>query len=54
VSDSTILQPGMCFTAEPSIFLPLHLGCRVEDVVVVGENGGEALTTGFKTLHVVA
>ena len=54
VSDNTILQPGMCFTAEPSIFLPLHLGCRVEDVVVVGENGGEALTTGFKTLHVVA
>ena len=54
VSDGTVLQPGMCFTAEPSIFLPLHLGCRVEDVVVVGENGGEALTTGFKTLHVVA
>lgn len=54
VSDETILQPGMCFTAEPSIFLPHHLGCRVEDVVVVGEQGGEALTTGFKTLHVVA
>ena len=50
---STVLQPGMCFTVEPSIFLPLHLGCRVEDVVVVGEQGGEPLTTGFKTLHVV-
>jgi len=54
VSDETILQPGMCFTAEPSIFLPHQLGCRVEDVVVVGEQAGEALTTGFKTLHVVA
>lgn len=49
-----VLRPGMCFTAEPSIFLPHHLGCRVEDVVVVGQNGGEPLTTGFKTLHVVA
>jgi Xaa-Pro aminopeptidase len=29
------------------------LGCRVEDVVVVGQQGGEPLTTGFKTLHVV-
>jgi hypothetical protein len=25
----------------------------VEDVVVVGQQGGEPLTTGFKTLHVV-
>ena len=50
----TPLQPGMCFTVEPSIFLPLHLGCRVEDVVVVRDDGGEALTTGFKALHVVA
>lgn len=49
-----VLRPGMCFTAEPSIFLPHHLGCRVEDVVVVRQDGGEPLTTGFKTLHVVA
>ncbi len=51
--DSTLLQPGMCFTAEPSIFIPHKLGCRVEDVVVVRAGGGEALTTGFKKLHVV-
>jgi len=50
----TSLQPGMCFTVEPSIFLPHHLGCRVEDVVVVRDDSGEALTTGFKTLYVVA
>jgi len=52
--DQTVLRPGMCFTVEPSIFLPLQLGCRVEDVVVVGENGGQPLTNRFKTLHVVA
>jgi Xaa-Pro aminopeptidase len=35
--DATVLEPGMCFTAEPSIFIPRHLGARIEDVVVVRE-----------------
>lgn len=52
--DATVLAEGMCFTAEPSIFMPHHLGCRVEDVVVVRAGGGEALTNGFQSLHVVA
>ena len=52
--DETGLVPGMCFTAEPSIFIPGKLGCRVEDVVVVGEEGGVALTSGFQTLDVVS
>jgi Xaa-Pro dipeptidase len=51
--DQTTLRPGMCFTAEPSIFLPHQFGARVEDVVVVRQNGGEALTNGHKELHVV-
>lgn len=51
--DTTELVPGMCFTAEPSIFLPRHMGARVEDVVVVREQGGEPLTGGYKELHVV-
>ena len=53
-SDTTVLAPGMCFTAEPSIFLPHLLGARVEDVVVVREGGGEPLTSGFQALHIVA
>ena len=53
VTDETVLQPGMCFTIEPSIFMPKHLGARVEDVVVVGETGGLPLTSGFQSLHVV-
>ena len=52
--DATELAEGMCFTVEPSIFMPHHLGCRVEDVVVVRAGGGEALTSGFQSLHVVA
>ena len=52
-SDNTVLQPGMCFTAEPSIFIPHQFGMRVEDIVVVGDTGGDCLTTQFKELHVV-
>jgi Xaa-Pro aminopeptidase len=51
--DTTVLRPGMCFTVEPSIFIPHQLGCRVEDVVVVREDGGEPLTSGFQELLVV-
>lgn len=53
VGDTTILEEGMCFTAEPSIFIPHKLGCRVEDVIVVRPGGGEPLTSGFQALHVV-
>jgi Xaa-Pro dipeptidase len=34
----------MCFTVEPSIFMPGRLGSRVEDVVLVTPKGGEPLT----------
>jgi D-alanyl-D-alanine dipeptidase len=51
--DTTELRAGMCFTVEPSIFIPHHLGARVEDVVVVRATGGEPLTVGFQQLHVV-
>jgi len=44
----------MCFTVEPSITLPHVFSARVEDVVVVGETGGMALTARFKELRVYA
>ncbi|NJN16659.1 MAG: M24 family metallopeptidase, partial [Oscillochloris sp.] len=52
--DSSVLYPGMCFTVEPSIFLPHRFGARVEDVVVVGSDAGEPMTSGFQALHVVS
>lgn len=51
--DATALEEGMCFTVEPSIFLPHRLGARVEDVVVVRPSGGEPLTAGYQSLLVV-
>jgi Xaa-Pro aminopeptidase len=51
--NATVFRPGMCFTVEPSIFIPHQFGARVEDIVVVGEAGGQPLTGQFKALHVV-
>jgi len=51
--DGTMLQAGMLFTVEPSITQFDNFSARVEDVVVVSETGGEALTSGFRDMHVV-
>jgi Xaa-Pro aminopeptidase len=41
--DHTPLEVGMTFTIEPSVFWPGRVGVRVEDVIVVEENGGRKL-----------
>jgi Xaa-Pro aminopeptidase len=37
--DDTVLEPGMAFTIEPSIFWPGRVGVRVEDLYVLEEGG---------------
>lgn len=48
-----ILQPGMCFSVEPGIYLPEQWGVRVEDLVIVTENGVEVLNHFTKDLLVI-
>lgn len=44
-NNETLLQPGMVFTIEPGVYLPNVGGVRIEDDVLVTENGCESLTT---------
>ena len=37
------LQPGMCFSIEPGIYLPNRFGVRIEDIVTVTTDGGRRL-----------
>lgn len=50
----TVLEAGMAFTIEPGIYIPGWGGARIEDDVVVEENGCRVLTKAERSLHVVA
>lgn len=52
--DTTLLETGMAFTIEPSVFLAGQIGTRVEDVVIVGPDGGMPLSDQHRDLAVVA
>jgi Xaa-Pro dipeptidase len=39
-----VLKPGMVITIEPGLYNPLHGGCRLENDVLVTEEGAEVLT----------
>lgn len=51
--DTTKLQAGMAITIEPGIYIEGWGGIRIEDTVLVTENGCEILTPTSKELRVI-
>lgn len=51
--DTTVLEEGMTFTIEPSIFWPGTVGVRVEDMFVCRPGGAECLNTYSRDLVAV-
>jgi len=47
------LQAGNVVTVEPGVYLPGRLGVRIEDMVLVGEDGHEVLSSLPKALTVI-
>jgi Xaa-Pro aminopeptidase len=48
------LRAGQVVTVEPGIYIPGQLGVRIEDLLVVGEDGQEVLTSLPKALTVIS
>jgi Xaa-Pro aminopeptidase len=43
----------MAFSVEPGIYLPDRWGARIEDIVIVTDEGGERLNTTATDLYLV-
>jgi Xaa-Pro aminopeptidase len=47
------LRPGMAFSVEPGIYFPGEYGARIEDIVLCGPDGPDALNEAAHELYVV-
>ncbi len=47
------LEPGMCFSIEPGIYLAGRFGVRIEDIVTVTEDGGRRLNNTTHEMQIV-
>lgn len=52
-SNDDLLKPGMVFSVEPGIYLEGELGVRIEDLVLVTEEGYETLNKYPKDLQII-
>jgi D-alanyl-D-alanine dipeptidase len=51
--ETRAIEPGMCFSVEPGIYLPGRFGVRIEDIVVATEDGGRRLNGASRELRIV-
>ena len=52
--ETQALEPAMCFSVEPGIYLPGRFGVRIEDIVTVTEDGARRLNNSTRELRIVA
>ena len=51
--NSDPVEPTMAFSCEPGIYLPGEFGVRIEDLVIVTEDGIEILNSDNKELEIL-
>ncbi|WP_082366761.1 M24 family metallopeptidase [Ensifer adhaerens] len=51
-TSETVLEEGMVFSIEPGIYLPGRFGIRLEDIVILREDGPEVLSSLPRDVHV--
>jgi Xaa-Pro dipeptidase len=52
-SSETILEPGMVFSIEPGIYMPGKFGVRLEEIVILHDDGPEILSKIPRELKVI-
>lgn len=48
-----VMEPGMCISVEPGIYLPGRFGVRIEDLIVITESGYSLLNHAPKELRII-
>jgi D-alanyl-D-alanine dipeptidase len=49
-----LIEPGMCFSIEPGIYLPGRFGVRIEDIVAATDDGGRRLNNTSRGMRIVS
>jgi Xaa-Pro aminopeptidase len=52
--DTHPIEPGMCFSIEPGIYLPERFGVRIEDIVTATKDGGQRLNNTSHEMRIVS